>query len=399
MLSRKGLTLVVLILLITAAVRFLPGCGQGLNILIEGDPTVTPVEPPPPVDPWADFNYRRSITITNSGTEQTDYQMNILLNNTNFSFNNADSNGSDIRFRSGEESISYWIESWDGPGETASVWVKVPSVISGDTTLYIYYGDTAKTSESDFDNTFTKDSGFSGLAAQWHMDEGSGTTVGDSSVNGNDGTIADATWSGSDGGTWYTGISSGFSTGDSLAFNRTDNEYITVPDNNTIDVVKITIALWFKVNRVDIGQHFVSKWKILGDNLSYSLSLNSDKVRFETSFNGSASDSLQSTYSISSGSWYHLAATFNGSSKKIYINGVLKDSTDITGDLNITNTAALTIGTMNTDLGSHLDGLLDEVSIYNTALTADQIKALSQRRKYSSDVGDTPVVGVEEVVP
>ncbi len=428
MLNRKRLTFIILLLIAILSVRFLPGCGDGLNILTEDDsgkvttqveppvdppieppidppveppvdPPVDPPPPPPPVDPWSDFSYRRSITITNSGTSQTLYQINIILNSSNFSFANADPEGDDIRIRSGDTSIDYWIESWDSIGETASVWVKVPSIPGGDTVLYIYYGDTSKTSESDFNNTFTKDSGFAGLAARWHMDEGIGTSIDDSSANGNDGTVTDATWSGSDGGTWYTGISSGFSTGDSLGFNRTDNEYITVPDNDSFDVGKITIALWFKVNRVDIGQHFVSKWKLLGDNLSYSLSLNSDKVRFETSFNGSASDSLQGTYSVSSGSWYHLAATFNGLSKKIYINGSLKDSTDITGDLNITNTAALTIGTVNIDLGSHLDGLLDEVSIYNTALSADQIKALSQRRKYSTDIGATPVVGTEEVVP
>ena len=50
-------------------------------------------------------------------------------------------------------------------------------------------------------------------------------------------------------------------------------------------------------------------------------------------------------------------------------------------------------------LGNHVDGLMDEVSIYNTALSADEVKALSQRRKDSADVGDLPTVGSEESVP
>ncbi|MFQ6120050.1 MAG: hypothetical protein ACE5KE_09210, partial [Methanosarcinales archaeon] len=58
-------------------------------------------------------------------------------------------------------------------------------------------------SESDFDNTFTKDYGNSGLVALWHMDEGSGTIITDSSGNENDGILKNGTtFVGYDGGQW-----------------------------------------------------------------------------------------------------------------------------------------------------------------------------------------------------
>jgi hypothetical protein len=163
-------------------------------------------------------------------------------------------------------------------------------------------------------------------------------------------------------------------------------------------VTAITIALWFKVDRVDISQHFVSKWGTGANDLSYALLLNGNKVRFNTSFNGSVEDNLNSTGSVSSGVWYHIVATFNGSTKKIYINGSEDVSFDITGSLNTTSTADLTIGRVNTTLSSYADGIIDEVSIYDRALSADEVEALSQRRKDSADVGDSPTVGSEETV-
>ncbi len=386
---RRKIMLLLLIAVFLISVRLLTGCGEGLSILTDDDSSV--------ID-WSLWSYRRSVTITNNGSTQTDYQVNVTLSSLNFTFTHADTNGNDIRFNYDGVSIPYWIESWNSGAETASIWVKVPSIPAGGKVIYMYYGKAGETAASDFDNTFTKNSGFSGLVAQWHMDEGSGSSIDDSSSNSNDGTITGASWAGVDGGRWYTSTMAGFSTGDSLSFDGTD-DYVTVADSASLDVTAITIALWFKVDRVDISQHFVSKWGTGANDLSYALLLNGNKVRFNTSFNGSVEDNLNSTGSVSSGVWYHIVATFNGSTKKIYINGSEDVSFDITGSLNTTSTADLTIGRVNTTLSSYADGIIDEVSIYDRALSADEVEALSQRRKDSADVGDLPTVGSEETVP
>src|SRR3990172_4003311 len=80
------------------------------------------------------WQYYREINITNSGSALTDYQVLIQLSGSGFP--TTTSNGADVRFTdaSGNE-LSYWIESWDYAGKSASIWVKVPSIAVGATTM------------------------------------------------------------------------------------------------------------------------------------------------------------------------------------------------------------------------------------------------------------------------
>jgi hypothetical protein len=393
MLNKNRLTVIALLFIVLLSVRFLPGCGEGLNLLtnIPSDSDGTSG-----VD-WTAWSYRRAVTISNSSTAQSDYQVNVVIENEPAFYTKAAANGDDIRFNYNGTSIPYWIEAWDSGGTRKfSVWVKVPVVSNPDSVIYLYYGNTGQSAASNFDNTFTKDSGFSGLAAGWHMDDGSGTAVDDSTSNANDGTITNASWSGTDGGKWYNVTTAGFSTGNSISFDGT-GDYITVADDASLDVGNITIALWANVDRVDITQHFVSKWVISTPERSYALYLNGNTVQFDTSFNGSTSDTLNSSITLNSGTWYHIAATFDGSTKRIYINGDPQGSKAISGTIN-PSAADLTLGTINVSLGNYVDGVMDEIMIFDNDLSADEVKALSRRSKYSSTVS-TPVVGSEELVP
>lgn len=396
MLNRKRLTFGVLILIIIISVRFLPGCGQGLKILTE----ITSGGTGAGVD-WTEWSYRRSVTVSNSGTAMSDYQVNIQLDNSNFSFANADPDGDDIRFNLNGSSLSYWIESWDSvTTHTASVWVKVPSITaSGNTVMYLYYGNPGMSAASDFDNTFTKNSGFAGLAAHWHMDEGSGTSIGDSSGNANDGAISDAAWLAADGGRWFTDSTAGFSSGDSLSFNGSSS-YVTVSDSDDLDVGSITISAWIKTSAdVSTTQFIVSKWSEAPTHeKSYGVYVGTNMINFITSNDGDLNQHTTSGGLLSVNTWYHVAVSFNGAQKVIYINGSQVISDPLASTI-YSGTSYLLIGRRNLTVSNYFNGIIDEVSIYNTALTSDQIKALSQRRKDSPDVGDTPVVGIEENVP
>lgn len=392
-LLRRRKTLLVLLAISLVSARLITGCGDGMSILTDGG-SAGGVN-------WSDWSYRRSVTISNGGaTTETDYQVNINLTSGNFTFANADPAGNDLRFNYNGTSLPYWIESWIA-GTSASIWVKIPSLPSGNTVIYLYYGNPGLTSESNFDNTFTKDSGFSGLAAQWHMDEGTGnSTIYDTTANNNDGTITGAVWAVADGGRWYTSTTAGFSTGDSLSLDGTD-DYVVVTDSASLDVSKLTIALWFKPGAVASG-YLVSKWNTDANNRSYSVFLNGGKVAFDTSTDGSGFVPLLSTSSVSAGNWYHVAVVFDGaaSSKIIYINGT-SDKIDGTVSGNLFNSSSdLTMGILDVGGANYFTGVIDEVSIYNRALSADEVKALSQRRKYSADIdGTAPAVGGEESVP
>jgi len=97
------------------------------------------------------WKYERPITLT-PATPVADYQIMIELDNDNFDYSKADPEGDDIRFYdTGDNKLSYWIETWDNTG-TSIIWVKVPT--SGTSTIYMYYGNPSATSESNGDNVF-----------------------------------------------------------------------------------------------------------------------------------------------------------------------------------------------------------------------------------------------------
>jgi uncharacterized repeat protein (TIGR01451 family) len=93
--------------------------------------------------PWFDdaWQYRRQVSITNSGAPLGYYQVLLKLDDNNFDFNLTNADGSDIRFThsDGTTELSYWIESWDYSGMLAYIWIKVPSLANGETTIYLYY--------------------------------------------------------------------------------------------------------------------------------------------------------------------------------------------------------------------------------------------------------------------
>jgi hypothetical protein len=131
-------------------------------------------------DPWlSGWSYRRPVTITNTTSDLTDYQVLITLNTqTLISQGKASSTCADLRFTDsdGETLLNYWIES-DCNTTSTKIWVKVPSIPASSTkTIYVYYGNSSATSQSNGDNTFLFFDHFEGTSLnlnKWTGDTGS----------------------------------------------------------------------------------------------------------------------------------------------------------------------------------------------------------------------------------
>jgi hypothetical protein len=119
-----------------------------------------------------DWGYRQAITIDNSTSTLSDYQVKVELTPSNFDYSHASSAFADLRFTdsSGTTDIPYWIENVSTTS-TSTVWVKAPS-IPGDSAsiIYMYYGNSSASSESNVTTTFIGE--IDELAASWHFDEG-----------------------------------------------------------------------------------------------------------------------------------------------------------------------------------------------------------------------------------
>jgi len=94
------------------------------------------------------WSYRIPVMISNPGTvDLMDFQVQVFLNNSNFDFAKALSDGSDIRFTTndGTTLIPFWLEMWDRDNDTASIWVNVPSIPISGAEIYLYYGNSSPT--------------------------------------------------------------------------------------------------------------------------------------------------------------------------------------------------------------------------------------------------------------
>ena len=76
---------------------------------------------------------------------------------------------------------------------------------------------------------------------------------------------------------------------------------------------------------------------------------------------------------MSTGVWYHVAGTFDGDTSRVYINGVLQNSTANTTQINV-STSAIRMGAMTYGKGRYFDGSIDEVRIWSSALSDTAIR-------------------------
>jgi len=259
--------------------------------------------------------------------------------------------------------------------------------------LYVYHYVQDRVAVSgfshsgDFDDTFTKDYGESGLVGLWHMDESSGSTTADSSGKNNTGTLTNgATWQGADGGHWDGESDLLFGSGDSLNFDGT-NDYINVPDNSTLEgMSQVTVSFWLKFDDDTLntsiltkgtayyGAYSVRKWSTDIAPLRWAIN----------SVAGNPYQALTPFKNFETNIWYFFTGTYDGQTLIAYLNGLPGTPVSYEGGVIENNSASLKIGGVSVNEYTPLDGSIDEVRIYNRALSQAEITALHERRRYTS---------------
>ena len=198
--------------------------------------------------------------------------------------------------------------------------------------------------------------GAQGLVAGYGFEEGSGTTTADASANGNTGTISGATWTAA--GRY----------GNALSFDGSSS-LVTVNDAPSLDLTTaLTLEAWVNPSTVS------SAWR----DIIYKAN---DVIYFEgtstqsgvPAWGGTFGSPLYGTSSLPVNTWSHLAATYDGTTMRLYVDAVEVASRPQTGLVQTSNNP-LTIGGDNV-YGQHWAGMIDEVRIYNRALTQAEIQA------------------------
>jgi hypothetical protein len=212
------------------------------------------------------------------------------------------------------------------------------------------------------------------LVGWWQFEEGSGTVAKDSSGHGHNGTL-------NGGPQWVGGPLGG-----ALDFDGT-NDFVEIPDDPDFSITDaITITAWTNMRTTSSGEMaIVSKGGWAANDLPYELTEERGAVIFWQFYNDAGRDSC-SPNSPAAGEWHHIAATYNGKVFQCYIDGVLAQEWAYAGAMP-KNTASVTIGRRSRG-GTFFNGMIDDVRLYDRALTAGQINVVL--------AGGAPVYGKAE---
>ncbi len=157
------------------------------------------------------------------------------------------------------------------------------------------------------------------------------------------------------------------------SFNSSDSSHVSVPDNSSLDITgSFTIECWINpVNSASPFTQTIFQKRTTGNpNTGYSLILISGKISVTTN----TGNTLTGKTIIQNNQWTHIAARYNSATNTFstYVNGVIDSSTVIPGAKPVANNDSIIIG-IGRGIGEAFTGMMDDVRLWNRALTASEI--------------------------
>jgi len=151
--------------------------------------------------------------------------------------------------------------------------------------------------------------------------------------------------------------------------------YVSIPDSSSLDAAttNITVELWLKVNQTSVN----SDWTGIISKGNLSWQMEGIQGAGSVFFGINPTDpGVLGTRNVNDGMWHHVAGVYDGFHLYIYVDGTLDASTATTKLVAQTSDPLLLGANPHAPLPYYFNGLVDEVSIYNQALSAQQIQAI-----------------------
>jgi hypothetical protein len=210
--------------------------------------------------------------------------------------------------------------------------------------------------------------GPSGLVAAYNFNEGAGSVVNDLSGAGNAGVVSGASW-----------ISEGRA-GGALSFDGVGN-WVTINDAPSLGLTNaMTLEAWVRPASIT-GWHTILYKERLDQSPGPSWGLYASDGSAPPAVYSATANNLwrhaTGTANLALNTWAHVAGTFNGTSLRLYVNGVLVRNMSVSGAMT-PSTGPLRIGGNSVSIpfgGQFFKGLIDEVRVYNRALTQAEVQA------------------------
>lgn len=239
---------------------------------------------------------------------------------------------------------------------------------SGTVMLASPTSQTFATNGTTFNNLVIND----GLVGYWPLDE---TTIG---------TAADMSGYGNSATAYNTPASStsvptvDFTDARSVSFAKASTQYLGTSTSTMPTVLRpsvVSLSAWYKATSVD-----ASGSELISGNNRYALRVvsNTQVAVFKQTGSGSWVTLTGTVTNALDGNWHHVAGVITGSGMTLYFDGASVTTNSDTSAIYYTSlTGGVTIGRNPTTTIQFANGNIDEVRIYNRALTAVEVKSLA----------------------
>ena len=302
--------------------------------------------------PWT-----RRIPLTvpagSTAADLTDFPLLVSLTSADLAAN-AQADGSDLRFTGadGVTALPHEIESWDPGSGALAAWVLVPSVTAAaDTDLYLYYGASDAPAQQDIRATWPAE-----FRAAWHFarDPAGATPQLDDSTRANhDGLSAGAMT----GGDLVAGVA-----GPAVDFDGVD-DHLRADAFDVGGSPALTLSALVDLDATSGEARVLTK--AAGASRIFELVVDGGgNLIGRLSLDGSESELVAGT--VSTGGWHHVAMTWDGTTQRLYVDGVEVGSQPASGVIDDDPTLPVTIGDLAAG-GGAVDGRIDEVRVETVA--------------------------------
>jgi hypothetical protein len=167
--------------------------------------------------------------------------------------------------------------------------------------------------------------------------------------------------------------------GDALSFDGTDDFVDCGADASLTDVGSVSVAAWIKMNAVGRDQKIASDQDNAKGGYKLGVYSGNNLVEFEIRTGANAAvlnRSMPGGMILDPDTWYHVTGVYDkGSAIRTYVNGVL-DRAMATTDVAGIAAGPLVLGRESYSNACWWSGLIDDVRVYNKALTADEVQAV-----------------------
>ncbi|HOW71787.1 MAG TPA: DUF2341 domain-containing protein [Phycisphaerae bacterium] len=278
-------------------------------------------------------------------------------------------NGTDIRFRFGDLSLPYEIESWD-PAGASFIWVRVPLITSGSDSMTLVWNNPTAIAAQSLNLLWSGD-----YIGVWHLNG-----------PGNDGRYRDSTLRGNDASPMSALATPDLPDpvpariGNGVSFAASQQNYLDTGNRENlgdgISSSGFTVAAWTRSPAAPIS---LQASGVVHRESNYQINWNHAQAAFQGAFALNCQGGVQGAAWYSSSlepleadTWYYLVGTYDGETLKSYRDGVLVSLNEGPSGPPIAETSSLKFG-RHAAAAQYFTGVVDEVQILAAARSADWI--------------------------